>query len=236
VDIDIPDAFAMKDMALDELQDLVAVGHYGGREILQEFEDRLAVTQTAASDLAHHERVHHDGRALKQVDEPRIAAAKVVDPHGRVDQNQAGFSVRLRGAAFNARCVPPNRARRFALSLSMSAFNPSLKMAVRSIGPANLVAFASKSSSMLTVVRMILLSPVGTNIASFDASSDVACDIAPATKPASSAALCRTMALEEARSPTRRDGQHHDAEKLPVAVASRWPSSASELSHEFVHC
>jgi hypothetical protein len=103
--------------------------------------------------------MHHHGRALKQVEKPWIATAKVIDPHGRVDQNQAGFSARRRGAAFNAGCVPPNRARRLALSLSMSAFNPSLNMAVRSIGPTNLVALASNSSSMLTVVRMF--SPLG---------------------------------------------------------------------------
>jgi hypothetical protein len=36
----------------------------------------------------------------------------------------------------------------------MSALSPSLTMAVRSIGPASLVALASNSSSMLIVVRM----------------------------------------------------------------------------------
>jgi hypothetical protein len=44
----------------------------------------------------------------------------------------------------------------------MSAFKPALATAVRAIGPASLVAFASNSSSMLIVVRMI--SPIGLGI------------------------------------------------------------------------
>ena len=162
MDVDVPDAFAVQGAALDELQDLVAIGHHSGRQVLQQFEYRLAVAQTSTRDLAHHERMHHDGRALKQVDKPRIATAKVIDPNGRVDQNQAGFPVRLRGAAFNAGCVPPNLARRLALSRSMSAFNPAFRMAVRSIGPANLVALASNSSSMLIVVRIFTPLEIGT--------------------------------------------------------------------------
>lgn len=92
---------------------------------------------------------------------PEFAAAKVIAPHRCVDQNQAGFSERLRGAAFNAGCVPPNHARRSALSLSMSAFNPSRKTAVRSFGPASLVALSSNASSTLTFLRMFSPSRVG---------------------------------------------------------------------------
>jgi hypothetical protein len=47
------------------------------------------------------------------------------------------------------------RASRLALSRSISAFKLSLKTAVRSIGPINLLALASNSSSMLMVVRML---------------------------------------------------------------------------------
>jgi hypothetical protein len=106
--------------------------------------------------------MHDDDRSFQQVDKPWITTAKVIDPHGRVYQNQAERACRLRGAALNVGWVPPNRARRLALSRSMRAFNPSLTMAVRSIGPANLVAFASNSSSILIVVRMF--SPTEDNI------------------------------------------------------------------------
>src|ERR1035438_6318116 len=106
--------------------------------------------------------MHDDDRSFQQVDKSWVTTPKVIDPHGRVDQNQTGLPWRLRGAAFNVGCVPPSRARRLALSRSMRAFNPSLTMAVRSIGPASLAAFASNSSSILIVVR--ILSPPGGDI------------------------------------------------------------------------
>jgi hypothetical protein len=76
-------------------------------------------------------------RTLQQLDQPRIAPTEVIDPDLRIDQDQAGFPERLRGAVFSADCVPPNRARRLALSRSISALSASLSMAVRSIGPVN---------------------------------------------------------------------------------------------------
>lgn len=163
MDVDIPDSFAVQGMAFDELHYLAVSGHHGSRQILQQFKKRLAVTQASASDLAHHERMHHHGRTLQQVDKPRVATAEVIDPHRSVDQDQAGRSVRLRGAAFNASWTPPIRASRLALSRSISAFKASLKTAVRSMGPVSLMALASNSSSMLMVVRMLLLRDVGTD-------------------------------------------------------------------------
>lgn len=41
-------------------------GNHNGRQILQQFEDRLAITQNAASNLSRHERMHQDGRSLEQ--------------------------------------------------------------------------------------------------------------------------------------------------------------------------
>ena len=159
--INIPNALAMQGMALDEPQNFVALGHRSGRQILEQFQDRHAVVQTSTSNLANHKWMHDDDRPFQQVDKPGITTAKVINPHRRVDQNQTGLAWRLRGAAFNLGCVPPSRARRLALSRSMSAFKPSLTMAVRSIGPVSLLAFASNSSSILIVVRMVSPSEVG---------------------------------------------------------------------------
>lgn len=39
MNIDVSDAFTVQDVVIDELQDLVAIGHHGGRQILQQFED-----------------------------------------------------------------------------------------------------------------------------------------------------------------------------------------------------
>lgn len=162
MNIDIPDALAMQDVTLDEPKYFVALGHRCGRQILEHLEDRLAVMQTSAGDLTNHIRIYDDGRSFQQVDKSRVATPKVIDPNGRVGHNQTGRFKRLRGAAFNVGCVPPSRAGRLALSRSMRAFDPSLTMPVRSIGPTSLAAFASNSSSMLMIVRMI--SPSGISI------------------------------------------------------------------------
>jgi hypothetical protein len=154
MNIDITDALSWQNAALDKAENSVAVGHQRGRQILKQLEDRQAIAQTSASHLADYKRMHDDVGSLQQVDKLCIATAKMIDPHARVDQDQTGLRWRLRGAAFNLGCVPPSCARRLALSRSMRALNPSLNIAVRSIGPASLVALASNSSSILTVVRM----------------------------------------------------------------------------------
>jgi hypothetical protein len=154
MDVDIADSFAVQAVALDEHQHLIGAGYHGGWQILQQFQDRLALSQVAAGEFSDDKRMHHDNRPLEQIDEPRVAAAEVIDPDCGVDQDQAGFPMRRRGMAWIEGCDAPSRASRLALSRSMSAFRPSLKRAVLSIGPVSLTAFASNSSSMLTVVRM----------------------------------------------------------------------------------
>ena len=80
MNIDIPNALAMQDVAIDEPQDFVALGHRNGRQILEQFENRHAIVQTSASNLTNHKRMHDDVRAFQQVNKPRIATAKVIDP------------------------------------------------------------------------------------------------------------------------------------------------------------
>jgi hypothetical protein len=155
VDIDIADPLAMQGLDSDELQHLFGTGRHSGWQVLKQFENRIAVAKTAASDLSQHERVHQDLCSLKQRDQPCVASPQVIDPHRGVDQDQAGFPVRLRGAALREGWVPPSRARRLALSRSMSALKPSLKMAVLSMGPTSLAALARSSSSTLMVVRIV---------------------------------------------------------------------------------
>lgn len=107
MNIDLPNALAVQDMALDEPQDFVALGHHGGRQIPQQFKNPQAAVQACTSQSAHHERVHHDGRSFQQIDQLQTARAEVIDPHGRVDQNHTALPWRLRGAAFKPGCVPP---------------------------------------------------------------------------------------------------------------------------------
>lgn len=91
MNIDIPDALAMQGMALDGLQDSVALGDSRGRQILEQFQDRRPLVQTFTRNFAGHKRMHHDARSLQQVDKSWIASAKVINPHRRVDQNQTGL-------------------------------------------------------------------------------------------------------------------------------------------------
>ncbi len=78
--VNVSNALAMKRVALDEVQDLIAIGHHGGWQVLKQFENRSAVAQASTSDFAHDERMHRDGRKLQQLDQPLVAAAKVIDP------------------------------------------------------------------------------------------------------------------------------------------------------------
>ncbi len=102
MDIDVADASAMKPVAVDEAKDLVTVGNRSLRQVAQQFQDRCAIAQTAARDLAEDERMHDDTATIERVGELVIATAQMVDPHGRVDQDQGLISWRLRGVAFKA--------------------------------------------------------------------------------------------------------------------------------------
>jgi hypothetical protein len=99
-----------------------------------------------------------------------------------VDQNRGGRPWRLRGAAFNRGCAPPKPAKRLALSRTTSAFNPSHAIAVRSIGPTSWAVFASKSSSILIVVRMLRLLASASDSSAVEASVSV--EEAPGLHPA----------------------------------------------------
>ncbi len=112
------------------------ISQFDGKIAAIALSHRLGLATRNVSDFEGCGLAVDDVRSFQQADKLRIATAKMIDPHRRVDQDQTGIPWRLRGAAFNLGCVPPSRARRLALSRSMSAFNPSFTMAVRSIGPA----------------------------------------------------------------------------------------------------
>ena len=100
--INIADALAVQGVALNERQNFVVLGQHGGWQVLQQFENAGAVAQTATSYFSNHERMDGDLRALQQLGQLSVALAQVVNPHGRVDQDQGAVPCRLRGAAFNA--------------------------------------------------------------------------------------------------------------------------------------
>lgn len=100
--VDIPDPFAVQTMPLDERHRFIVSGRHGSRQIMEQLEERLAITQAPACDLTQHERMHDHSRTLQRGDKPRVATAQVIHPHRRIDEDQAARSARLRGAALSS--------------------------------------------------------------------------------------------------------------------------------------
>jgi hypothetical protein len=65
MNIDIPNALAMQDVAFDEPQNFVALGHRNGRQILEQFQNLHAIVQASASNLTNHKRMHDDVRTFQ---------------------------------------------------------------------------------------------------------------------------------------------------------------------------
>ncbi len=90
MNIDVPDSLAMEVAPLDEPQNFLGLCHHSSRKGPEQLKDRHAVAQASARDLANHERMHEHIRSFQQVDKSRIATTQVIDPHRRVDEDQAG--------------------------------------------------------------------------------------------------------------------------------------------------
>ena len=71
-----------------------------------------------------------------------------------IDIDRAKVTVALRGTCSNCFSLFPSLASLFALSLAMSASNPSLTSVVFAVVPVNSAARSRSSSSMLSVVLM----------------------------------------------------------------------------------
>src|SRR3954462_14910222 len=102
--------------------------------------------------LADNERMD-DYAALAEANiHRRVLAPQMIDPDRAVCQDH--LPKRRRGGAFNLGEVPPNRARRRALSRSIKALSASLTRADFSSMFVSSWAIASISSSRVRVVRM----------------------------------------------------------------------------------
>src|SRR5262245_61046870 len=144
--IDISNTSAKQCMQVDELQHLAIVGDHGLRQFRKGADYQIALTDGTEGQLAGHKRMHEHLAATEQARKKTIAAAQMIDPDRRVDQNHAGSSRRL-GGALNSGSLPPRRASRRALSRSISAFNASRTSADFSCKPVRVRASATNSSS-----------------------------------------------------------------------------------------
>ena len=110
---------------------------------------------------------------LEQRNQPRVSLTQMVDPNRRVDEYQGLIRWRRRGVTARFDWLAPSLARRRALWRSISAFKPSRNNIERSVDPVNLIALASSSSSIFTVVLIDYLQKADSIIATFDAQLDV---------------------------------------------------------------
>ena len=140
MNVDVTNAFTMEAVTLDVAKHLIGFCNYCHWQMLEQVQGQCAIGQAAAGNLTHDKWMHDHRITFQQIDKLCISAAKMVDPHRRVDQDQVSISWRRRGATFSLGWLPPSFARRLALSRSMSAFRPSCNNAERSSGPVNLMA------------------------------------------------------------------------------------------------
>jgi hypothetical protein len=137
--------------------------------LLEQLENQCAIRQAATGNLTDHKRMHDHTAMLEQLGKQNIISAKVIHPHRGVDEDQVVLLWRLRGAALSCGWLPPSRASRLALSRSISALRLSCNKVERSRGPISFIAFANKSSSRFTVVRIRSLHWNASIVASSDA-------------------------------------------------------------------
>ena len=135
------------------------------RQLIQEVKELCALLQRTAGQLPDHERMTEHRVRLERVDKACVAAAQVVDPDGRVDQDHADRRgvERRRGIAGSDGCDPPRATSRRALSLAINALSPACTNAVFSSIRVSRCASASRSSSILRVV-FICMSMAKTSI------------------------------------------------------------------------
>src|ERR1035437_5760620 len=141
-------------MCVKEVHRLGVGQGWHGWQAIEHGEDLAARSHPAARQLADNKRMGDDLAALKQRDERRAAATKMVDPYRRVDEDHATLrgTLRRRGVTRSCGSVPPSRARRRACSRAISASRPARTSAVFSPMLVSRSASARRSSSILRVV------------------------------------------------------------------------------------
>ena len=100
--------------------------------------------------------VHSDVEQVELNTQCAIVRPQMVDPYGRIRQDQSS-STRRRGISASSGMVPPRAASRREASRSIRAFNPSRTSAVLSCTPVSSCAMRTRSSSS---AKVVLMSPI----------------------------------------------------------------------------
>jgi hypothetical protein len=153
VGIDVSDAESMKSVLRDEMENFRIRGDGRLWQILQRPENNVPLPQIAQSQLTDYEGMTEDLTVVEQVAQRLVRGAEVVNPDRSVDEDHAGLRRRRAGSA-RLDSLPPKRANRRALSRSIKALSASRTSADFSRRPVKACAFADKSSSSASVVRI----------------------------------------------------------------------------------
>src|SRR6185437_14044590 len=159
MDVDPADASAPEAGSSDQGHHLSMLGHAGcaqGAKVREYFGAR---GDGAEGDFSEDERVDHDLVSFEKLLEAWVAAAPVVDPDGRVREDD--HAPRLlpglrRDVGARLGMEPPRAASRRAASRVMRASSPARTRAVISWMPDSSRARSSRASSRISVVLICI--------------------------------------------------------------------------------
>ena len=140
-------------MTLDEMKDFRVSRNTGMGQVRQSLQHYFALMQVAQSKFADNEGVRQNPPRVEQCGERLVARPQMVDPDRRIGQDHAALD-RRRGGGVRPGWLPPRRAKRRALSRSMSALSASRTRLDFSFKPVSAAALATSSSSKARVVRI----------------------------------------------------------------------------------
>ena len=143
-------------MSINEEEKLVRGNGGSAGESLQKIQDFVSVFEITAGQFSDDVGMASYFGIKKQSLKPLVAYAQMIDPDGSIYEDHSYAELLRLGVSCNSFSVPPRRARRLALSLATSAFNPRRTSVVFSLTPVNSAAFSSNPSSMFNVVLICI--------------------------------------------------------------------------------
>ncbi len=146
-------------MSISQLQHLIMHSFNAYTQITQQANHLFSVLQITLSHLTQNYRMTTHMPRLQQRNQCSITSTQMVNPKRSIHQchhvlSVGGKSLWRHTGADNLGSVPPNRAKRFALSHSIKAFKLSCKTVDFSFIPISSVALANKVSSTFRIVRI----------------------------------------------------------------------------------
>jgi hypothetical protein len=86
VKVYVTDAFAVEVVTFNVAKNLIGFRNCRLWQLQRQLQGQRAVSQAAAGNLTHDERMHDHGIAFQQIDKLCIATAKMVDPDLYIDE------------------------------------------------------------------------------------------------------------------------------------------------------